>query len=72
MRVVVDSTGSHLCAHEDTPRRDDEQWVGLLRWLEKEHGMDVGRSRLLVERREAKGTARSLSCSRPLLIFSSS
>lgn len=33
----------------------DEQWIKLLEWLQYEHGMDVSRSGLLVERRKAEG-----------------
>lgn len=42
---------------DEQPPRDDEHWAALLAWLRDAHGMDVGRSGLQVERRDAEGAA---------------
>lgn len=35
---------------------NDEKWIRLLKWLQHEHGMDIGPSGLSVERRKVEGT----------------
>ena len=60
---IAPSADSHRQRRNEDERRDDEQWAGLLRWLKDEHGMDVGPSGLLVERREAQGTLHVCSIS---------
>ena len=64
--VVAHADDSALRALDDR----DEQWVRLLRWLQREHGMDVGRSGLLVERRDAEGASAAFIRLELLLISS--
>lgn len=44
---------------------NDEKWIRLLKWLQHEHGMDIGPSGLSVERRKVEGAGYGLFALEP-------
>lgn len=58
VRGPMSSADSTHPGHHKEPRRDDEQWTALLRWLREVHSVDVSEKSLLVERRDVQGALR--------------